>query len=68
MHTLYELWVSTLSFQLLTEVNGPAETDNIKIIMVNPCVVFGCIDRSGSGVCFHKVPCNKERNNVAYCT
>ena len=59
MHPVNELWVSTLSFQLLAEVNEPA-----KIIMVNSCVAFGCTNRSGSGVGFHMIPCNKERQKV----
>ena len=43
MDTVYTLWVSSSSFQLLAEVNEPAEAgDNNKIIMVNSCVAFGC--------------------------
>ena len=65
MHTLYTLWVSTLSFQLLAEVNGPAKADDdSKIIMVNSCVAYGCTTRSRSGVCFHNIPCDKERHEL----
>ena len=41
MHTVNYLRVSTLSFTLLAEQNGPAKVDNSKIIMVNSCVAFG---------------------------
>ena len=47
-------------FLLLVWVNGPAEANDSKIIMVNSCVAFGCTNRSGSGVNFHKIPCDKE--------
>ena len=40
MHTVYKLHVSSLSFQLLAEVNGPEEADDSKIILVNSGVVF----------------------------
>ena len=37
------LWVSSFSFQLLAEINAPAEADDSKIIiMVNSFVAFGC--------------------------
>ena len=42
MQALCKVWVSTFSFQLLAEVNGPAEANYSKIIMVNSCVAFGC--------------------------
>ena len=32
--------------------------------MVNSCVAFGCTNRSGSGVGFHKIPCDKEREKL----
>ena len=50
MHTVHKLWVSTLNFRLLAEVNGPAQADDSKIIMDNPYVAFGCTNRFGSGV------------------
>ena len=64
MHTAYKPWVSSLSFQLLAEVNGPAEADDSKITMVNSCVAFGCTNRYGSDVNFHKIPCDKERQKL----
>ena len=33
VNTVYTLWVSSLSFQLLAEVNGPAAADDSYIIM-----------------------------------
>ena len=60
----YRLLVSSLSFQLLAEVNEPAEAHDSKIIMVNSCVAFGCTNRSGSGVQFHKIPCDRERQKL----
>ena len=48
------------SFQPLAEVTGPAEADDSKIIMVNSCAAFGAS--------FHKTPCDKETEVVAYCT
>ena len=60
MHTVYKRWVSSRSFQFLAEVNGPAEADDSKIIMVNSCVAFGCTNIS-CGISFHKIPYNKER-------
>ena len=59
------LWGSTLNFQLL---NGPAKADYSKIIMVNPYGAFGCTNRFGSGVVFHKIQCYKETEIVAYYT
>ena len=35
-----------------------------KIIMVNSCDAFGCTNRAGSSVSFHKIPCDKETQNV----
>ena len=32
MHTVHKLWVSTLDFQLLAEVNGSVKADDSKII------------------------------------
>ena len=34
--------MSSLSFHLLAEVNGPAEADYSKILMLNSCVALGC--------------------------
>ena len=68
MDSVHTLCVSTLSFPLLVEVNGPEKADVSKIIMGNSCVVFGCTNRSGSGVVFHKFPCDKETESVAYCS
>ena len=62
MHTVHNLWVSTQSFQLLVEVNGPPKADNSKIIMVNSFVAFG--NRPRSGVVFHKTPCDIERQKL----
>ena len=64
MHTVYKLWVSSLSFKLLAEVNGPAEDDDSRIMRMNSCVAFGCTNGSRSGVYFHKVLCNKERQRL----
>ena len=64
MHTVHNLWVSTQSFQLLVEVNGPPKADNSKIIMLNLCVAFGCTNRSRSGIVFHKILCDKERQKL----
>ena len=64
MHTVHNLWVSTQSFQLLVEVNGPPKADNSKIIMLNSCVAFGCSNRSRSGIVFLKIPCDKERQKL----
>ena len=36
------LLVSTLSFQLLAEINGLAKADDSKIMMVNSYVAFAC--------------------------
>ena len=60
IHAVHKLWVSTLNFQLLTEMNGPTKADDRKIIMVNPYVAFGCTNIFESGVGFHKIPCDKE--------
>ena len=64
MHTVYKLCVSSPSCQLLAEVNGLAEADDSKMIMVNSYVAFGCTNISGSGVSFHKSPCDKERQKL----
>ena len=64
MHTVHNLWVSTQSFQLLVEVNGPPKADDSKVIMVNSSVAFGCTNRYRSGVVFHKIPCDKERQKL----
>ena len=32
--------------------------------MVNSCVAFGCTNRVGSGVSFHKIPTDKERQKL----
>ena len=45
-------------------MNGPPNADDSKIIMVNSCVAVGCTNRPGSGVHFHKIPCDKERQNL----
>ena len=63
---LCKLWVSSLSFQLVAEVNGPAKTDDSKSINVNSCVAFGCINGSGSGVNFHNIPCDKARRKLRF--
>ena len=34
--------VSTLSFQLMAEVNGPVKADDGKFIMMNSYLAFGC--------------------------
>ena len=64
VHTLYTLWVSTLSFQVLAEVNGPAKADNSKTVIGNSYVALDCYDRSGSGVVFHKIPCDEETQKL----
>ena len=64
MDSVHTLCVSTHSFPLLVEVNGPEKADVSNIIIGNSCVVFGCTNRSGSGVVFHKIPCDKERHKV----
>ena len=46
------------------EVNGSLKAGDSKIIMVNSCGAFGCTNRSGGGVCFHKIPCDKERHKL----
>ena len=42
-------------------LNGPAKSDDCKFIMVNSCVAFGCTYRSGNGVVFPKIPCDKQK-------
>ena len=42
----------------------PPKADNSKIIMVTSCVAFGCTDIFRSGVVFHKIPCDKERQKL----
>ena len=64
MHAVHTHWVSTLDFQILAEVNGASKADDSKIIMVNPYFAFGCNNRSGSGVVFHKIPCDKGTQKV----
>ena len=44
IHTVHTLWVSTLSFQPMAEVNGLAKTDDSKIILVISNVAFVLID------------------------
>ena len=48
----------------LQEVNGPAEGDDSKIIQVNSCVALGCTNKAGSGVSFHKIPCDTETQKL----
>ena len=64
MHTVHNLWVylKVSSFWFL--VNRPPKADNSKIIRLNSCVAFGCTDRSRSGVVFHKIPCDEERQKL----
>ena len=62
--TVYKLWVSSLSFQLLAEVYGPAEADDNKIIMVKSCIAYNCTNISESGLNSHKIPCNEERQKL----
>ena len=57
---MHALWVSTLTFQLLAEVNELAKADDSKIMMVNPYVAYRCTNRFGSGVVFHKIPRDKR--------
>ena len=57
MHTVHKFWLFTLNIQLLAEVNGPNDS---KTIMVNPYVAFGCTNRFGSCIVFHKIPCDNE--------
>ena len=64
IHTMHTLWVSTLSFQVLAEVNGPAKADNSKIVIGNSYVALDCKARSGSGVVFHKIPCDEETQKL----
>ena len=45
-------------------MNGPAEGDDSKIIMVNSCVALGCTNRTGNGVSFHRIPCDKETQKL----
>ena len=61
---MYRLWVFSRSSKLLTEINEPAEAEDSKIIMVNACAVFDCNTRSGSGVVFHKIQCDKQRQRL----
>ena len=46
--------------QLLNEVSGPPEADGSNNINVSSCFAFGTANRPGSGVGFHKIPCDKE--------
>ena len=32
--------------------------------MLNSCVVLGCTNRAGSGISFHNIPCDKEKQKV----
>ena len=45
-------------------MNGPAEDDDGKIIMVNSCAAFGGTNRSESGNGFHKILCNKGKQTL----
>ena len=59
-----KLLVSTLSFQLLAEINGLAKADDSKIMMVNSYVAFACTNIYGSGVVFHKIMCDKQTQKL----
>ena len=45
-------------------MNGPAEGDDSKTIMVNSCVALGCTNRAGSGINFHKILCDEEKQKL----
>ena len=64
MHAVHTPCVSTFNFQLLAEVNGPANAVDSTIIMANPRVAFGSTNRFGSGVVFHKIPRVKETQKL----